>query len=398
MNISIASLRLQMIHGPNLLTKSNLNSIDIHKSSFNYFTSSLFRFFDIKNIKISSTNFKNGLSTAIYIDSQQISIKRIFEQQVYTSKTPLISDCLFDKIDTHDVNGSAVYSTVGLDISYCTFNTIHSKNGAIMNFGTLRVQYTTFARDNAENAADIESTCITTQNILISNSIFHESHVEKLFASMHLITYGDIIISTINASDLMSMNCVGFCQINHGNFYMDHANIISTAAVYNGAAALDDCPNIHIDSTNFIKNLHRSNNKATGSALLITNPAGDGYIEGCSFIRNSPEQGHVIYMEHKMLIIENCCFNKDPEGREYNLQVRTIGVRFRHECQSLTFKQNEAIGYINTEGRKPGHDKKQSMSKSMQFSILASILAVFIKYFWSNYVLRYMCKSTKQTQ
>ncbi|KAI5505346.1 hypothetical protein TVAGG3_0643560 [Trichomonas vaginalis G3] len=178
---------------------------------------------------------------------------------------------------------------------------------------------------------------------------------------------------------------------------MDHSNIIKTTSCYNAALVAEDTQKIFVESANFIKNFHKSNNPESASAILISNPAGNGYVQECNFLENTNEQGYIIYMQHLEMIVENCCFTKAKENREVNFQIKIVNSKIRNMCYTQTVRPNDVFGYVEpSENLMQKPNKGRNVSKSLQFSIMASILAVFIKYFWSNYVMHYILKPSKQ--
>ena len=403
MNISLSCLRLRNLgHSPlfNIQTAKNFN---IHKSHFSYFTNSILQSKYQNQISFSKTSFKNGLSTAVKLENEMQSFKRYWSRQENTDSRGFFIDCSFDKIDTKNTNGSAIISYISLSLYNCYFNSIFgSYGGAIFSVGKLSCEFCTFLRCHSTQASSIYSISETLTNVSILNSLFDQNSVSNLFGVLYIKTWGTSLIKTVNSSNSVAMNCVGFCQTSYSHVDVEFLNIEKSESCYNGCFAMDYAQSIFVYKSNFVKCKQKSNNIVTASAILMTHTGFRNVIQGSAFIDNVPEAGYIICSdEERDIELIDCCITK--ADRIYNDFMVTKSVKLKNACYWVI--QDEVnIGqmgftYINEKDikkrtipsqfdfsdSKGKNNNNLILSKSLQFSIFFSIVACFAKWVFSTY-------------
>ena len=403
MNISLISLQVKKFGNSPYLSLQNVKNTQICKSKFSYFSNFVFHSRFQQSISFSSTQFKNGLSTAVKLENQVNSFKRYWSRQEFSTSHAIFTDCNFDSIDTRQTNGSAIISCISLSLYNCYFHSIFGNFGAIYSIGNTNIEYCSFSECTCKQAGALFQTSLTLSNVSILNSAFYQVHADELFGAIFIETWGTATISTVNSTKTLALNCVGFGQASFSHVKVSYFNARQSESCYNGCFSFVSTQSVDVTKSNFIKCSHRSNNPITASAILITNTPRHSVISESSFIDNVVEGGYIICVnDEKPITIIDCCLTKAI--RMINHFFITENVKFKNGCYEISNDEMKGVqigfSYVNEkEGKKRiinskfdlslNSDNKQknfTISKSIQFSILLSIIVCFAKWFFSHYI------------
>ena len=300
------------------------------------------------NFHLYSTCFKHFLSPVIrYSTATQLLHNEVSNHNGYASARSftkgyiIIKHSSFISCKCASVNGSAIFTSVPLEIFNCEFNHCEGYFGACIfsTCPTLSIQFATFKKCTAQSQSaafqmrqqsftrsinpELENSL--SKGININSSVISEM-TASLFGSFYcsFIEYNIEIQKKFNHLNFILNNvtrsyaksCVGIFEASHCFTNIKFSLMkFSGADIHNGGIVLRDTRSLHISTCNFLNLSHTSREKVSASVLLIYTTPQASVLENSYFIDNNNGKSSTITANNgDSLIVRNCFFSSDESS------------------------------------------------------------------------------------
>ena len=355
-NLTISSLILSNLANSPLFTPSLssnqqkfvFRNSQFFKSSSNFFYYSQNQLKTSKNLaksiflQIDQSGFNKFLKNVIkYSSVSQILHNHIsnsnkdFSAKNFEKGYIIIKHSTFQSCKSQTINGSAISTTVPLELVNCDFMNCEGSYGACI-FSTcplLSISFSTF-----RNCKGIQQSGVLQMRQL--HTIFNDKEMENsvskgvhincslifnvkstLFASVYAYfkeynketerKYNHLSFSMSNCTRSRATSCVGILEATHCFTEVSYSLIKYCGAdIHNGGIVLREAKSIDVNTCNFINLTHNSNEGISASVLLVYTCPDDSKIYRSYFIDNYNAISYTVTTQKgESIIIQDCIFS-----------------------------------------------------------------------------------------